>query len=143
MGTDISKVQRSWLIVSKTGDKRFVDEQPTRWDAGKGEEPLPHEVQWDETVYLMIAELVSPEQIDGPMVKVNDEALEEWESAVMPMPMSLTRWMAQEIFRRIQRIVPRGAYGPGAPMKSSCTGSSINMEIAGVGAFRIAVTEEQ
>jgi hypothetical protein len=141
MSTDISKVLQTWLIVSPTSGKRLVHQRPTRWDANTGVPPEEHEVQWDETVYLMKAEIVSPEEIDGPMVKVNDEALEEWEQPV-PMPMTPTRWMAQEIFRRIQRIVPRNVYGPGAPMKSSCIGSTVNLEIDGFGAFSIKVAKE-
>ncbi len=132
---------RTWMIVSKAAGKRLVHQKPTWWDADTGVLPEPHEVQWDETVYLMKAELVTPEEIDGPMVKVNDEAPEEWEKPE-PMPMSISRWVAQEIFRRIQRIVPRGAYGPGAGMKSGCTGSAVNFEIAGLGAWCIKVTEE-
>ena len=162
MSTGIAKMLHTWMIVDKYGTKRFVHEQPVRWDVNTGREPFAHEVQWDETVYSMNARILSPEEIDGPMVKVNDEAPEEWEKRPDECgicghiardhselcshmrhgpPMTMTRWIAQEIFRRIQRIVPRSSYGPGRSIKSSCTGSDVSFEINGVGAYRITVKE--
>jgi hypothetical protein len=143
MSEAIAKSLTSWVIADRSGHRRIVDKRPTRWDASTGEKPLIHEVQWDESVYLMVATIMSPEEIDGPMVKVNDEAPEQWEKAPqLVSPITMPRWIAQEIFRRIQRIVPRSSYGPGRGMKSSCTGSSVNLEIPGIGAFRIKVEED-
>jgi hypothetical protein len=139
MGDSIVKSQHSWMIIDKMGGKRVTNQRPTRWDADKGVEPKPHEVQWDETAYSMTASIMSPEEIDGPMVKVNDEPLESWEELTAPHPLDVKRWMAQEIFRRIQRIVPRGSYGPSTPMKSSCIGHTVNIELGQHGAFIIKV----
>lgn len=138
-----AKVLQTWMIVSPVKGKRIVNVRPTRWDATKGVIPEDHEVQWDETVYEMKAELMTPEQIDGLMVKVNDEEPEGWEKEPPnPLPMTLSRWMAQEIFRRIQRIVPRNTYGPRNGMKSSCIGSAVHLELGSHGAFTITVKQE-
>jgi len=138
MNESIAKSQHSWLIIDKIGGKRVTDRRPTRWDASKGIEPKVYEVQWDETAYSMTASIMSPEEIDGPMVKVNEEAPEAWEHP-QKKPVDVSRWMAQEIFRRIQRIVPRNTYGPEMPMKSSCIAHTVNIELGQHGAFIIKV----
>jgi len=152
MMEDLKELQ-SWLIVSRGGEKRIVHQKPTRWRPETGA-PQAHETQWDETVYLMRAELVPPEEIDGPMVKALDAAPEEWEQTIekgfsmgclvreprctipgcSPGPcehMGMARWIAQEIFRRVDRMVPRNSYGPGAPLKKACMGSDVHLEVAG------------